>query len=53
MPGILSEIIPSMALAQEVVFLKKKSKAEFVLTNLKTFGLRLSQLSNIKYYNYE
>ena len=33
---ILSKIIPSEAEAEEVLFLRK-SKAELVLTNLKTF----------------
>ena len=37
MPWILSEIIPSKVLAEEVLFLRK-CKAEFVLANLKTFG---------------
>ena len=37
MPCILSKIIPSQALASEGIFMLK-SKAEFVLTNLKTFG---------------
>ena len=37
MPWILSKIIPSQALVEEVLFLRK-SEAEFVLTNLKTFG---------------
>ena len=37
MPLILLKIVPSVALAKVVLFLRK-SKAEFVLTNLKTFG---------------
>ena len=37
MPWILSKIIPSKMLPEEVLFLRK-CKAEFVLTNLKTFG---------------
>ena len=36
MPWILSKIISSEAVAEEVLFLRK-SKAELVLTNLKTF----------------
>ena len=36
MPWILSKIISSAAVAEEVLFLRK-SKAELVLTNLKTF----------------
>ena len=38
---ILSKIIPSEVLAEGVLFLRK-SKTEFVLTNLKTLALRLS-----------
>ena len=41
MPWILSKIILSKALSKEVSFLRK-SKAEFVLTNLKTLAIRLS-----------
>ena len=37
MPWILSQIVPSEAVAEEVLFFRK-SNAEFVLTNLKTFG---------------
>ena len=37
MPWILSKIIPSEVLAEGVLFLRK-SKIEFVLINLKTFG---------------
>ena len=37
MQWILSKIIPSEVLSKEVLFLRK-SKAEFPLTNLKTFG---------------
>ena len=36
MPRILPKIVPFEVLAEEVLFLIK-SKAEFVLTNLKTF----------------
>ena len=36
MPWILLKIIPSDAVAEEVLFLRK-SKAELVLTNLKIF----------------
>ena len=45
MPWILSKIMLSKALAKDVLFLRK-SKAEFVLTNLKTFD-------TFVFYNYE
>ena len=38
MPWILSKIIPSKALAKELLILRK-TKAEFIVTNLETFGL--------------
>ena len=47
MPWIFLKIIPSEALGYEVLFLRK-SKAEFLLTNLKTFSP-----SKIKCCNYE
>ena len=37
MPWILSKIVPSDAVAEEVLFLRK-SKAEVVLTNVKFFA---------------
>ena len=45
MTWILSKIIPSEVLAKKVLFLRK-SKAEFVLTNLKTFV-------TFVFYNYQ
>ena len=48
----MPKIIPSEVLAKEVLFLRE-SKAELVLTNLKTLAPRVSYLSKIKCYNYE